>query len=431
MIQMFFVNKLIRNKFFRTTYLAWFSMAFFFFYQYILRVCPAVMVEDLRKAFKINANEFATFGSYYLIGYSILQIPLGIIVDRIGVKKMSLYSILICIFSSLIFGFTSDFFLAQFSRFIMGIGSASALMCTLKYVADHFPPGKRGVLMGATLSFGMAGAILTGKSLQLLGTHMRWHQIVGLTSIIGVFGFILILFTVKPALQDPYSELNKRSLSVIASSIKNILYSREIIIYAILAVGLYTPLAALTDLWGPAFIKQKFSLNVQDASLLTTRMYYGLIMGSLILPYLAERFGRLNEAIILSTFGILFIFSIIIYLPPVNERTLSILLIILGFFCGAEMMCFTGALNFSQKMNSGEIIGVVNTLNMLGGAILQQAIGWGLDYQWKDEVVDSNGLRMYTTKHFEISLSILTFVVLFCSIVSFRLLNMKSFKSKN
>ncbi len=425
---MFLVKKLLKNKFFRTTYLAWFSMAFFFFYQYILRVCPAVMVEDLREAFKINANEFATFGSFYLVGYSLLQIPLGIIVDRIGVKKMSLHSILICIFSSLIFGFTTNFTLAQFSRFIMGIGSASALMCTLKYVADHFPPGKRGVLMGATLSFGMAGAILTGKSTQLLGNHLGWYQIVGLTTVIGVIGFVLILFAVKPALQDPYSELNKRNLSDIVVSLKQIISSKEIVIYATLAVGFYTPLAALTDLWGPAFIKQKFSLSVQDASLLTTQMYYGLIIGSLLLPFLAEKFNRLNEVIILSALSILLIFSVVIYLPPVNKSTLSILLTLLGIFCGVEMMCFTGALSYSKKMNSGEIIGVVNTLNMLGGAFLQQAIGWGLDYQWNDGLIDSNGLRLYSTRQFELSLSILAFLVLFCSIVSFQLLNFKSSK---
>ena len=97
---MFFITKLFRNKFFRASYLAWFSLALFFFYQYILRVAPGVMIEELRAAFKINAQEFATFGSFYLIAYGVLQIPLGVIVDRVGVRTMALYSVLICIFAS-------------------------------------------------------------------------------------------------------------------------------------------------------------------------------------------------------------------------------------------------------------------------------------------------------------------------------------------
>ena len=418
---MFFITKLFRNKFFRASYLAWFSLALFFFYQYILRGTPWILIEELRGAFRINAQEFATFGSFYLVAYAVLQIPLGIIVDRIGVRAMSLYSIIVCLLGSLLFGFTDEFRLAQLARIIIGIGSASAFMCALKYIADHFPPGKRGFLMGATLSLGMAGALLTGNTVGYLDKLVDWHEILMVTTLIGVVVFALIFFTVKPAQKDRYAVLEHKSFKDIMLSIKDIFLSKEIMLFAILAVGLYTPLAALTDLWGPAFIRQKFQLTKNNAASLTMMMYLGLTFGSFILPWISEKFNRLNEAIVLCGFGILFIFSVIIYLPPVGEQTLSMMLVLLGFFCGAEMMCFTGALTHSKKMNSGEIIGVVNTLNMLGGAVVQQMIGWGLDFQWNG-LEDSQGLRHYTTQQFEFSLSILTVLVLCCCIASFRLL---------
>ena len=125
---MFFITKLFRNKFFRASYLAWFSLALFYFYIYILRVTPAVMIEELRSAFRINAQEFATFGSFYLVAYAALQIPLGVIVDRIGVKAMSLYSIIVCMVGSLLFGLTESFQLSQLARIIIGAGSASAFI---------------------------------------------------------------------------------------------------------------------------------------------------------------------------------------------------------------------------------------------------------------------------------------------------------------
>jgi sugar phosphate permease len=426
---MAFVMKLIKNKIIRSAYLAWFAIALFYLYQYILRVAPGVMVEEIRTTFKITAEQFATLGALYLLGYSLLQIPLGIIVDRIGVKKMCLYSITICIIGSLLFGVTKHFWVAQLARFIIGVGSASAFMCALKFIADHFPPGNRGFLMGATLALGTVGALVQGHSTKYLYGNIEWHDVVTTTAAIGVSVFVLISLLVKSEKQDYYATATKKSSKEIWASILKIMSSRNIMIYAILAVGLYTPLSALADLWGTAFIKQKYGLHKSDAAQISLLMYIGLTIGSLILPWISEKLNKLDEAIIFCSLGILIIFGIILYLPPFDHFTLSLLLITLGFFCGAEMMCFTGALNHSQKHDSGEIIGVVNTLNMLGGAILQQIIGWGLDVQW-DGTFDQNHLRHYTTSHFENSLSILTVVIFLSCLFSLSLLKKHRKKSK-
>jgi sugar phosphate permease len=199
-------------------------------------------------------------------------------------------------------------------------------------------------------------------------------------------------------------------------------------LYAILAVGLYAPLSALADLWGTAFLKQKFGLSQADAAHTSLMMYLGLAVGSLVLPWLCEKYNILNRAIFICGIMILLIFSYILYGPLLHANVVSFLLVALGFFCGAEMMCFTGALQFAGKDNSGEIVGVVNTLNMLGGAILQQLIGMGLDYQW-DHNYDSYGMRNYTTLQFTNALSILTGVILFCCIISFMLKHVRVKKS--
>ena len=417
---MLFVQKLFRNKMMRQAYLAWFAIALFYFYQYILRVSPGVMVDEIRLAFRITAEQFATLGAFYLLGYSLLQIPLGIIVDRIGVKKMSMYSIAICIIGSLLFGSTQHFWVAQVSRFIIGVGSASAFMCALKFVADHFPPGSRGLLMGATLALGTVGAVLSGKSVRYIGAQADWHDVLAITAAIGCIVFVFISYAVKGHVQDSYTVLNRKPLKDVVKSLGAIFADKQIMIYAILAIGLYTPLSALADLWGTAFIKQKFGLSKADSAEISQLMYVGLTIGSLVLPWVAEKYNKLNLAIVSCGFGILIVFSAIVYLPAVSSFELQVLLIVLGFFCGAEMMCFTGALYKSHKFDSGEIIGVVNTLNMLGGAVLQQLIGWALDKQW-DGLIDSDGIRQYTTDQYVLSLTSLAVVIFTCCLISLAL----------
>lgn len=418
---MVFLRKLYSNKLFRHAYLAWFVISLFFLYQYILRVSPGVMVDNIRSYFRITAEEFATLGALYLLGYSILQIPLGIIVDRIGVKKMCLYSIAICIFGSLLFTASQHFWMAQLSRFIIGVGSASAFMCALKFIADHFPPGNRGFLMGGTLALGTVGAIISGKSAAYVSSHSDWHDVMIFSAGVGIIVFILIAWILKSHNSDVVEKLNRKSLNDILLNIWEILKNKNVMIYAVLAVGLYTPLSALADLWGTAFLKQKYGLSNVDAAEISQSMYIGLTAGSLFLPWIAEKLRKLNQAIIICSIGILITFTCILYGPIINTTALISLLILLGFFCGAEMMCFTGVLYSARKVESGEIIGVVNTMNMLGGAILQQLVGWGLDRQWMG-LVDDNNIRQYTTEQFVMSLNSLLIVIAFCCIISLSLI---------
>lgn len=423
------IRALIRNKKMRTAYIAWFVIALFYFYQYILRVTPGVMIDEVRETFRITAEQFSTLGAFYLLGYSLLQIPLGVIVDRIGVKRMSLYSIVLCIIGSLLFGVTTHFWLAQVSRFIVGVGSASAFMCALKYISDHFTPGNRGFLMGATLALGTVGAVLSGRSVKYISSTEDWTDVLVVSAAVGAGVFLLIWLYVKENAHDPYASLNTKKFKQVIEDVWKIMCNKTIIIYAILAIGLYTPLSALADLWGTAFIKQKYGISKEDAAGITMLMYIGLTIGSLTLPWIAEKYNKLNLAIMLSGFGILITFASILYLPPFTLLQLEVSLLLLGFFCGAEMMCFTGALFGANRNDSGEIIGVVNTLNMLGGAAVQWLIGWSLDKQW-DGMLDSNGIRQYSTDEFTIALTSLTFVIFACCVISFSLIGKKQRKLK-
>ena len=81
------------------------------------------------------------------------------------------------------------------------------------------------------------------------------------------------------------------------------------------------------------------------------------------------------------------------------------------------MICFTAAVRSATADNSGLIIGVVNTLNMIGGAILQQIVGTLLDMRWQG-AADIGGMRLYSAQDFIVSLSSLVVVCAVCAMLS-------------
>jgi sugar phosphate permease len=400
-------------------YLAWLAAALFYFYQYILRVSPGVMVTDLRQEFRLTAEEFASFGAWYLYAYALLQIPIGIIMDRIGIRRTVLGSIMLCVGGVALLGWAESLYAVQFSRILVGAGSACAFMAGLKVAADWLPAGKRGFLIGATLTFGTIGALTAGRPQVWLIDSIGWRSTVFTTAYLGLAVFCLVLFMLKLP-EEPRAAQKSLALLPSLKQIKHIIFNWQIMIYALLAIGLYAPLSVLADLWGTAFLMQKYGLKRADAAQTSMMMYLGLALGSLILPWICEKYGILNRAIKLCGLAILLAFAFILFGPQVSILCLSTVLIALGFFCGAEMMCFTGAVHYTTRENSGMTIGVVNTLNMLGGALLQQGIGWLLDRQWGGSV-DSHGVRIYSAQEFVVALSLLLIAVVACCLVSLKL----------
>ena len=400
-------------------YVAWFTCTLFFAYQYILRVVPSVMVEELRNNYHLTAEQFATLGAYYLYAYSLLQIPLGALVDFLGIRRIILGSIGLCMGGTVLFAHNTSFSTIQLSRILMGTGSATAFMCSLKIAADYFPTGKRGLLMGLTLSIGTLSTLTTGKPLVFLLETMGWRDTLSLYSLLGIPLLFLSVFFLPTAHQKT-SRTVKKACTTFVQSVTTILQNRMIMLYTLLAIGLYTPLSALADLWGTAFLMQKYGFARANAAQTSMMMYLGLALGSLILPWLFEKYNCLNRGIQLCGFTVLSIMSLILYAPPMGITLATTLLLSLGFFCGGEMLCFTGAIAHTTAQTSGLTLGIVNTLNMLGGAFLQNIIGFGLDWQWSGLMNDQH-IRLYTTQEFVFSLSVLLVVIALCVLLSFAL----------
>lgn len=399
-------------------YLAWFSVALYFYYQYILRVSPGVMITDLRAEFQLTAEQFSTLGSLYLYTYSLMQIPLGLIVDRFGVRPTVLGSILLSIAGVVLLSVTQSFWGAQVSRILVGMGSACAFMGALKVAADHLPPGKRALLMGATLSLGTLGALTAGKPLVYLVELTDWRYATLISGLGGV-GILAICWIFLPK-RSEHPEVEPFNTTRVTAKILGALANPQIMLYAFLAIGVYTPLSVFTDLWGTAFLMEKFHISRAEAAPINTLMYIGLAAGALVLPWWTEKMGKLDRGIQISSVALLFVFSIILYGPMLPSWALISLLILVGFFCGAEMMCFTGAALNTTRENSGISLGVVNTLNMLGGAVLQNVIGVGLDLQWEG-TYETGGLRAYSLEQYTFALSSLLVIIAVCAAASLSL----------
>lgn len=69
-------------------WVVWFVASLFYAYQYVLRVMPNIMMTDITQQFHIDTLVFGQFSGVYYIGYSLMHLPIGIMLDRFGPRKV-------------------------------------------------------------------------------------------------------------------------------------------------------------------------------------------------------------------------------------------------------------------------------------------------------------------------------------------------------
>lgn len=404
------------KKSYAVAYMAWLAVALFYLFQYILRSAPSVMVSELRHDFMLKAEDFATMGSYYLYAYSLLQIPLGFLIDYWGVRRTIVLSIILCLGGLFLMSVAQTLWMLQASRVLIGAGSATAFMGAIKIAVDYLPAGQRGLLIGLTLTLGTAGALFAGKPLVLMLDAFGWRT--ALQTLL-VPGALLVILALTFLPKNHHIITTADDSESVWIKLARILRNPKVMLYAILAIGLYTPLSAIADLWGTAYIMQKYNMARGEAAPIVMFMHIGLGIGSFVVTWGCEHYRKIKEGVRICLIALVLLFALFLYGPVVSKVVLVSILLAIGFFCGAEMVCFTGAAEQATHHDSGLTLGVVNTLNMLGGAFVQQAIGSLLDWQWQGAVDPATGLRLYSTDQYNIALTLLFALIALCTLLAF------------
>ncbi|CAO5678430.1 MAG: hypothetical protein HEEMFOPI_00350 [Holosporales bacterium] len=381
-------------------FITWILLILFYGYQYFLRVAPSVMAHDLRCEFNLNAEQFAFIPAIYLYAYGLLQIPIGFFLDSVGIKKTMMISIFICFLGTILFFISPNIQIAYVARLLIGAGSAAAFITPLKLVGDHMPVGKKGFYMGLTLTFGTIGALIAGKPQSILLEHYGWRDTGLLSAVGGLILFLCIVFIIpKKSIIDTHTK-KVDSLQNMGAQLKKVVSSKLIFIYALLAFGLYTPLAVLSDTWGVTYFMEKLCISRDVAAECTAFIFIGLCVGSFAIPSFFEKRNMINQGIQIGLIATCLTFLAILYGRFESLYILKTLLFLFGFFAGSEMLCFTGVSNNAQDGIRGLALGFANTINMVGGAILQQVVGFLLDWMWSGKISEK-GIRIYLTSDFE------------------------------
>ncbi|MBM3191080.1 MAG: MFS transporter [Chlamydiae bacterium] len=391
-------------------WVAWALAAFFYFYEYLLRVSPSIMVPELMNAFHVDAAALGLLSSFYFYSYAPMQLPVGLLIDRFGAKKLLTFAACVCGIGAILFGIASRFWEAASGRFLLGFGSSFAFVAMV-YVCSHwFPKSKRALLVGLANSIGMLGAFCGQGPLSSALHEINWRVALLLLGFLGFILSITIYWTLKKEEPATFIDSPSHALKDLFKGLVAICKSGPTWVNALIALFFYMTTTAVADLWGVPFLQSAYHLSKQTASFATSMIFIGWLAGGPVMGLISDRLKKRKVVVVWTIILTLLSLVSVVYITAIPLSLVYILLFSVGFFSSGELLNFTLATELNAPHIKGSAIAFTNCIVSFGSGLIQPIIGLFLDITWDGTKVD--GINLYSVRDYQHAFFILP--VLLC-----------------
>lgn len=400
----------------RTSCLAfgiWATLVSFYFYQFIARSSfITVLTDEFMQYFNIDSKGLGVLGSCYYWVYTLMQIPAGIIVDRFKMKTVAIISTLICSLGLFILIATQNNVIAGFGEMLIGFGSSFAFILVVKSITQWFPASQLAIMTSISMALGCLGPVIGGPIVAKIVNSFYWVDVIKVFCLVGIGIALLMWFIVKENDELKETQKEEEPSESMFEVLKEILSSSQAWVLALMTMAIYAPLSALGDLWGVSFIKVAYNLDSQEATVANNMLYLGVVIGSPIIAYIANKIRSYKIPMVFGVAGAFVCLSIIVYLPAyVNAIMLFALMFLTGFSCGS-MLAYPLAIALFKKSYGATVTGFVNMMSMVSGIILLPTVGGIIHWS-------ANGSSDYTLRDFQYGLTSVLVFLLFGTLLSY------------
>ena len=359
-------------------WLIWVLSALFVVFNYIQQVVPNIIAVDLSHAFNATASTLGNIAASYFYAYAILQIPVGLVVDRYGTRRPLVIAILAAGLGTLAFAWAHSSGSAQIARLIMGASSAFSFIGCLKLVEEWFPPSRFSTLAGMTNTAGMFGAA-SGTPVAVLVNVIGWREAVawigGAELILAVLVF-LVVRDPPAAVSRPAPETQSGEQS---GGMSGLLANPQVWINAVYATSISLVFVAFGGLWGTSYIQKVYALSTVAAAGTGSFLFLGGIAGSLFFGWYSDYLGRRKPPMVFAGMGALATMAGLLYLPGIPLAGFKLGLFLVGFFSSANIISYAVARDLHPKL-AGFSIGFLSTCYFAGSAASQPLVGMLLEH---------------------------------------------------
>jgi len=360
-------------------WLIFFISSSLFFLSQFYRVSNAVIAPQLLNDFSIDTTGLGLISASFFYAFALTQIPIGLLLDKIGPRSMMTALSAIGIFGAIIFSWAESMTLGVTGRILLGVGMACNLMGTYKLLTLWFSPRAFATLAGIVVALGTAGNMLATTPLVILVNQFGWRSSFQLIAVINFLLTLMFFIVVKdrPRESMPGSVEANMNIQHALGNIRILLKQIDFWIISFSTFARYGIFAAFQALWAGPYLMEVRGYSALTTGNLILLLNVGMILGAPCWGTLSDRlFNTRKWIIIAGTIAIVLTIVILALIPPGTPLAgVSMLFFGFGFFNATGLLMYPHIKELMPSEMSGAAMTGINFFTMIGPAVFLQGLG--------------------------------------------------------
>lgn len=351
----------------------------------LLRTLPGVSADVIAADLAVSPETLASLTGAYHFAFAAGQIPVGVALDRYGVRAVSLTLFAIVTVGAVLaacVGGAAGFLAAQV---VLGIGCCGMLLCPMTLAAKTLTAEKFGLWSGLIQGVGNSGMLLSASPMAWLVEHHGWRTGFGLSAGLAVFVAFLVWLTVPKVAHG--ANLRSATLRSEARQVVRIGLSPALRGVVILAFASFAAAIAIRGLWGGVWLMEIKHVSRLEAGNALLPLTLALVAGPMLYGVADRRFG--GRRLVLTTAHLIAAVMLLVVaaggpggplstglglaqLPPGFDVAAFL---VFGAALASQPLLFAMARVVVAPENVGKALAAVNLSFFAGAAILQSCTG--------------------------------------------------------
>lgn len=148
-----------------------------YFLSYGLRSVNAVIAPELMQELSMTAAGLGMLTSAYFLAFGLFQLPLGLLLDRFGPRRVEAALLLVAAAGCALFALGTSLQALAVARALIGLGVSACLMASFKAFSQWFPPERQPSLTATIMVAGGLGALTASVPVEAALPLLGWRGV--------------------------------------------------------------------------------------------------------------------------------------------------------------------------------------------------------------------------------------------------------------
>lgn len=351
-----------------------------FFLSQFYRATNAVIAGDLLNDLSLDTQGLGTISAAFFYAFAVTQIPISVLLDRIGPRRIMTGLSLVGIGGAVIFSMAHSQGTGLLGRVLLGVGMACNLMGTLKLLTVWFGPSSFATLTGIVFSIGMIGNMAATSPLVFLVNAMGWRDsfmVIAGANLLLVLALYLVVRDTPPDGASAQRESGPSGTRGAFADLALLLRKKEYWIISMGSLASYGIYAAFQTLWAGPYLMEVMGQSHMNTGHLIFLMNLGAIAGGPLWGALSDRILRTRKWVVSGGLLVLVLVMLVLAgLPPGTGFTVLLILFFgFGLFRSSSLLMYVHIRESMPIEMAGTAMTGINFFTMIGPAFFLQGLG--------------------------------------------------------